>query len=81
MRIAQRGTSLTSSGVTYGLDRFAHYSSSPVSNNIQQSTDVPSNQGFDYSIKLNNVDLRHSVELPAAGKQGVFATGKVFVPS
>ena len=81
MRIAQRGTSFTSSGVTYGLDRFAHYSSSPVSNNIQQSTDVPSNQGFDYSIKLNTVDLRHSVELPAAGKQGVFATGKVFTLS
>ena len=81
MRIAQRGTSFTSSGVTYGLDRFAHYSSSPVSNDIQQSTDVPSNQGFDYSIKLNAVDLRHSVELPAAGKQGVFATGKVFTLS
>ena len=76
MNVAQRGTSFTPSGVTYCLDRFAHYASSPPSNAVQQSTDVPTGEGFEYSLFMDAVDLRHAVELPAAGKAGVFYSGQ-----
>ncbi len=76
MNVAQRGTSFTPSGVTYCLDRFAHYAPSPPSNAVQQSTDVPTGEGFEYSLFMDTVDLRHAVELPAAGKAGVFYSGQ-----
>lgn len=76
MQVAQRGTSFTPSGVTHCLDRFAHYASSPPSNAVQQSTDVPTGEGFEYSLFMDTVDLRHAVELPAANKAGVFYSGQ-----
>ena len=76
MQVAQRGTSFTPSGVTYCLDRFAHYASSVPSNAVQQSTDVPSSEGFQYSVRMDTIDLRHAVELLAAGKAGVFYSGQ-----
>lgn len=76
MQVAQRGTSFTPSGVTYCLDRFAHYASSVPSNAVQQSTDVPSSEGFQYSVRMDTVDLRHAVELPSNGEAGIFYNGQ-----
>jgi hypothetical protein len=81
MQVAQRGTSFTPSGVTYCLDRFAHYAPSPPSNAVQQSTDVPSGEGFEYSVRMDTVDLRHAVELPSNGKAGVFYNGQTLTLS
>jgi len=76
MQVAQRGTSFTPSGVTYCLDRFAHYAASVPSNAVQQSTDVPSSEGFQYSLRMDTVDLRHAVELPSNGEAGIFYNGQ-----
>lgn len=76
MQVAQRGTSFTPSGVTYCLDRFAHYAPSPPSNAVQQSTDVPSSEGFQYSVRMDTIDLRHAVELLSNGEAGIFYSGQ-----
>ena len=76
MQVAQRGTSFTPSGVTYCLDRFAHYAPSAPSNAVQQSTDVPSSEGFQYSVRMDTVDLRHAVELLSNGEAGIFYNGQ-----
>jgi hypothetical protein len=71
----QRGTSFTPSSVIFGADRFAAYKSGASAGDYARSTDVPAGQGFTYSGYFNGTDIRHSIELPAAGKRGVFVDG------
>lgn len=78
----QRGTTFTTSGVTFCADRFAHYDGSPVSNNVSLSNDVPTEPGVAYSCLLKGgVDLRATVELPYQGVRGPFQANKKFTLS
>lgn len=56
MQVAQRGTSQTVSSTSafWGVDRFAFQTNANTNSTIEQSTDVPTNQGFKYSFKLTN---------------------------
>jgi len=56
MQVAQRGTSQTasSSSAFWGVDRFAFQTNANTNSTVEQSTDVPTNQGFKYSLKLTN---------------------------
>ena len=79
-QVWQRGTSFTTSGVSFAADRFAHYQGSPSANNVTRSTDVP--DGFTYSCSLNDaVDMRCSVELPSNGVAGEFYNGSTWTLS
>ena len=51
MRIAQRGTSVFTAGNTYGLDRWKNWSSGSGAFTVEQSTDVPITEPFQYSLK------------------------------
>ena len=51
MRIAQRGTSVFTAGNTYGLDRWKNWKSGSGSFTVEQSTDVPITEPFQYSLK------------------------------
>ena len=54
MRIAQRGTSFASSAdAAYLLDRFKIYTVNSGDETVSQSTDVPTGEGFIYSLKLD----------------------------
>ena len=54
MRIAQRGTSFASSAdAAYLLDRFKIYTVNAGDETVSQSTDVPTGEGFLYSLKLD----------------------------
>src|SRR6056300_1666211 len=55
MSIAQRGTSFSSTGDVYVLDRFKlDYAGSPaVRYTVTQDTDVPTGQGFAKSMKFD----------------------------
>jgi hypothetical protein len=79
MQIWQRGTSF-SGNTSYNADRWN------VDNNSGgggQSTDAPDD--FTYSLKIDpssgNAALRQAIELPAAGKGGVFRSGQKFTLS
>jgi hypothetical protein len=79
-QVWQRGTSFTTSAVSFAADRFAHYQAIPSSNNVTQSTDVP--DGFTYSCSLNDaVDMRCTVELPGQGIAGEFYNGSTWTLS
>ena len=71
----QRGTTFTPNPVIFGADRFASYKAGASAGDYARSTDVPAGQGFTYSGYFNNSDIRHSIELPAAGERGVFVDG------
>ena len=79
MQVAQRGTSQTTSG--YGsVDRWY------IDNTADgggQVADAPND--FEYSLKVNpnsgNATVRQAIELPAAGKGGVFRSGQTFTLS
>jgi len=75
MQVWQRGTSFTPNPVIFGADRFAAYKAGASAGDYARSTDVPAGQGFTYSGYFNAADIRHSVELPAAGERGVFVDG------
>jgi len=75
MQVAQRGTSFSSAG--YTLDRWTVGSSGY---NITQSTDVPADQGFTYSLSSNRTSatshfITTTVELPKTGDAGLFYNG------
>jgi hypothetical protein len=79
-QVWQRGTSFTTSGVSFAADRFAHYQASASSNNVTQSTDVP--DGFTYSCSINDAaDMRCTVELPGQGIAGEFYNGSTWTLS
>jgi hypothetical protein len=79
-QVWQRGTSFTTSSVSFAADRFAHYQVSPSSNNVTQSTDVP--DGFTYSCSINDAaDMRCTVELPGQGIAGEFYNGSTWTLS
>ena len=79
-QVWQRGTSFTTSAVSFAADRFAHYQATPSANNVTQSTDVP--DGFTYSCSLNDaVDMRCTVELPSNGVAGEFYNGSTWTLS
>ena len=69
MDVWQRGTSTTSIGASYyTADRFWTYN--PGSNSITQSSDVPSGEGFIYSLNFpTSINaFGQAIELPAQGK-------------
>ena len=79
MQVAQRGTSFTGTNA-YTLDRWF------VDNTVDgggQVADAPDD--FEYSLKINpssgNAVLRQAIELPAAGKGGLFRSGQTFTLS
>ena len=79
-QVWQRGTSFTTSAVSFAADRFAHYQALPSSNNVTQSTDVP--DGFTYSCSINDAaDMRCTVELPGQGIAGEFYNGSTWTLS
>ena len=87
MQVAQRGTSVSGGSMgrfQWVADRFWVYGPSTTSGSVSQSTDVPSNQGFIYSL-YNNTDAACStgtnVELPATGSAGLFYSGQTFTLS
>ena len=88
MNVWQRGTSLpyNQGGAFFGpADRFWFYSNSGASSGtIAQSTDVPSNQGFTYSI-YNNTNASYAcgtnVELYRQGEYAPFKTGQTYTLS
>ena len=75
MEIWQRGTALASSSGSYAADRFWYAGTGMTS---QRNTDAPS--GFNYSNKLTygsaDMAIGQPIELPAAGKQGMFIAGQ-----
>ena len=88
MNVWQRGTSFpyNQGGAFFGpADRFWFYSNSGASSGtIAQSTDVPSNQGFTYSI-YNNTNASYAcgtnVELYRQGEYAPFKTGQTYTLS
>lgn len=88
MNVWQRGTSLAynTGGAFFGpADRFWFYSNSGASSgSIDRSTDVPSNQGFTYSI-YNNTNASYAcgtnVELYRQGEYAPFKTGQQYTLS
>lgn len=87
MQVWQRATSVNGGsigGFVWLADRFWLYGPTTSSGTVSQSTDVPSNQGFTYSI-YNNCDTECSigtnVELPATGSAGLFYLGQTFTLS
>ena len=79
MIVAQRGISFTGTNA-YTLDRWF------VDNTVDgggQVADAPDD--FEYSLKINpssgNATLRQAIELPAAGKGGLFRSGQTFTLS
>lgn len=79
MQVAQRGTSQTIGG--YGsVDR---WSIDNTADGGGQVADAPDD--FEYSLKVNpdsgNAAVRQAIELPAAGKGGVFRSGQIFTLS
>ena len=79
MQVAQRGISFTGTNA-YTLDRWF------VDNTVDgggQVADAPDD--FEYSLKINpssgNAALRQAIELPAAGKGGLFRSGQTFTLS
>jgi len=82
MRVWQRGTSIAegSAGNGFSADRWAKNGSTGV---VSRSTDVPSGNGFSYSMKQapsggGNFILLQPVELPATGSAGLFEVGTTF---
>jgi len=62
MVIAQRGTSFVSpSDDDYTLDRWAYRKSGAMVHTVTQDTDVPSNEGFYYSLKLDCTTADNSI--------------------
>jgi len=51
MRIAQRGTFVFTAGNTYGLDRWKNWKAGSGAFTVEQSTDVPITETFQYSLK------------------------------
>jgi hypothetical protein len=87
MQVWQRATSVNGGsigGFVWLADRFWLYGPSTSSGTVSQSTDVPSNQGFTYSI-YNNCDagcnIGTNVELPTTGSAGLFHSGQTFTLS
>lgn len=83
--IWQRATSVgAGSGNGYHTaDRWYQYTNN--TNSWAQSTDVPANQGFNYSMKAHSFSgtmiLDQYVELPVAGNPWVFGPGSTFTLS
>lgn len=83
MQIWQRGTS-SSSGGYQTVDRFYHYGSNGLTH--IRSTDVPTGQGFTYSLGTTGTpsgefNVGQSIELPADGEPGVFFNGQTITIS
>ena len=51
MQVAQRGTSGFTAGNSYGLDRWKNWKSGSGAFTVEQSTDVPTTEPFQYSLK------------------------------
>ena len=88
MQVWQRGTS-ESGGVAFDsfvrlTDRFFLYAPDSTSGTVSQSTDVPSNVGFIYSLH-NNLDtpclIATNVELLKTGSDAPFANGEKYTLS
>jgi hypothetical protein len=84
MQIWQRGSSFAynTGGAYFNADRFWVYNNSGASSgNIERSTDVPSNQGFAYSL-YNNTNGSHAtgtnVELTRQGDYAPFRAGQSY---
>lgn len=81
--IWQRATSAESAGNTFlCADRWFVYSNQA---RFERSESVPSNQGFNYSMKMSNFNstlvLDQPIELPVPGKNWIFTEGKTFTVS
>jgi hypothetical protein len=79
----QRATSAEASGNTFlCADRWFVYSNQ---SRFERSESVPSNQGFNYSMKMSNFSstliLDQPIELPVPGKNWIFTQGKTFTVS
>ena len=87
MQVWQRGTSAAGGSISsfvYIADRFWMYAPSSSSGTISQSTDVPSGEGFIYSL-YNNLDTSCSigtnVELYKVGSDAPFVNGETYTLS
>jgi hypothetical protein len=81
--IWQRATSAEGAGNTFlCADRWFCYSNQ---SRFERSESVPSNQGFNYSMKMSNFNstlvLDQPIELPVPGKNWIFTQGKTFTVS
>jgi hypothetical protein len=88
MQVAQRGTSFSYNGfggANFCVDRFWFYNGGgATSGTIEQSTDVPSGEGFAYSLFNNtNADLYSgtNVELTKQGNAAPFVVGNTYTLS
>ena len=78
MQVWQRGTSSSSAGYQTA-DRFYHYTGNGLTH--ARSTDVPSGEGFTYSLSTTGTpsdeyNVGQSIELPADGEAGLFYNGQ-----
>jgi hypothetical protein len=79
MQVWQRGTSFSGTNL-YNADRWRIDSA----DSSEQAADAPDD--FEYSLKVNptssnNAVIRQAIELPAAGKGGIFRSGQTFTLS
>jgi hypothetical protein len=88
MQVAQRGTSFSYNGfggANFCVDRFWFYNGGgATSGTIEQSTDVPSGEGFAYSLFNNtnaNLPSGTNVELTKQGNAAPFVVGKTYTLS
>jgi hypothetical protein len=88
MNVWQRGTSINGASSNFTADMFRHEPRNNTTINCARSTDVPSGEGFSYSMRTsatNSTDdgfhYRTYVELPGTGLYGEFQPGTTWTLS